>query len=65
MNLLCHIQESLARIGNSYNMKSTHVKNKVNGINTWKLTDSSTNIDDMNFAISVDKVKEVFNQHLH
>ncbi len=35
------------------------------GINTWKLIDSSTNIDDMNFSISVDKVKEVFTFYLH
>ncbi len=42
-----------------------NLKGELIGINTWKLTDSSTNIDDMNFAISVDKVKEVFNQHLH
>ena len=35
------------------------------GINTWKLTDSSTNIDSMNFSIGVDKIKEVSTLYLH
>ena len=34
------------------------------GINTWKLVDSSTNIDAMNFAVGVDKIKELFSSYL-
>lgn len=42
-----------------------NLSGKLIGINTWKLVDSSSNIDGMNFAVSVDKIKEVFNQYLH
>lgn len=38
---------------------------KLIGINTWKLVDSANNVDEMNFAVSVDKVKEVFTHYLH
>lgn len=41
-----------------------NLSGKLIGINTWKLVDSSSNIEGMNFSISVDKVKEVFSDHL-
>ena len=34
------------------------------GINTWKLVDSSKNIDGMNFSISVDIIKDTFSSYL-
>ena len=37
---------------------------KLIGINTWKLIDSSDNIEGMNFSISVDKVKSLFSSYL-
>ena len=42
-----------------------NLKGELIGINTWKLVDSSTNIDGMNFAVSVDKIKELFSHYLH
>ena len=38
---------------------------KLIGINTWKVVDSSNNIEGMNFSISVDKVKSLFNDYFH
>ena len=40
------------------------LRGKLIGINTWKLVDSSSNIDGMNFSISVDIVKEIFSDYL-
>lgn len=37
---------------------------KLIGINTWKVVDSSNNIEGMNFSISVDKVKSLFSDYL-
>ena len=42
-----------------------NLKGELIGINTWKLVDSSTNIEGMNFAVSVDKIKELFSHYLH
>ena len=42
-----------------------NLKGELIGINTWKLVDSSTNIDGMNFAVGVDKIQELFSQYLH
>ena len=42
-----------------------NLKGELIGINTWKLVDSSKNIEGMNFSISVDILKGVFKNYLH
>lgn len=41
-----------------------NLSGKLIGINTWKLVDSSSNIEGMNFSISIDKVRSLFSDYL-